>query len=94
MFKNNINKTIFFYPVNLKKIFIIFLSIFMLYYIFYIKKNKIPIDLKKIFSNSHKIAIIFGTRPGAIKLIPLIKDLKNNNNFTCFIINTANMGQW
>ena len=61
----------------------------MLFYIFYIQKNIIPIDLNKLSSGSPKIAIIFGTRPEAIKLIPLIKELKYNNNFTCFTINTG-----
>ena len=61
----------------------------MLFYIFYIKKNIIPIDLNKLSSGSPKIAIIFGTRPEAIKLIPLIKELKYNSNFTCFTINTG-----
>ena len=92
MLKNNKNKKIFFYPLYFKKIFIIFLSFFILYYIFYIKKNKTLIDLKKVSSNSHKIVIIFGTRPEAIKLIPLIKELKFNSNFTCFIINTGQHG--
>ena len=41
------------------------------------------------FLNTTKITIIFGTRPEAIKLIPLIKELKSNKNFSCITINTG-----
>jgi UDP-N-acetylglucosamine 2-epimerase (non-hydrolysing) len=37
----------------------------------------------------HCIVIVFGTRPEAIKLIPLIKLFKNNKNFLCITINTG-----
>ena len=33
--------------------------------------------------------IVFGTRPEAIKMIPIIKLLKNNKNFLCITINTG-----
>ena len=42
-----------------------------------------------IFSNTTKIVVVFGTRPEAIKLIPLIKELKSNKNFSCITINTG-----
>ena len=72
---------------------IIFLFILYLYFIFYkhlngaifyIQNNKIFIPEKK-----KRIAIVFGTRPEAIKLIPLIKIIKKNENFFCITINTG-----
>ena len=45
-------------------------------------KNLIP-------SNKYRLAFVFGTRPEALKLIPLIKELKKNTNFLCFTINTG-----
>ena len=46
--------------------------------------------MKKYFiPNTRRLAIIFGTRPEAIKLFPLIKELKENKNFICIIINTG-----
>ena len=36
-----------------------------------------------------KILIIFGTRPEAIKMAPLIKEFKNNSSFTCKVCVTA-----
>ena len=45
---------------------------------------------KKFFlSNNYRIIFVFGTRPEAVKLIPLIKELKENKNFSCFTINTG-----
>ena len=46
--------------------------------------------LKNYFiPNTHRIAFIFGTRPEAVKLFPLIKELKETKNFICIIINTG-----
>ena len=39
--------------------------------------------------NTHFIVIVFGTRPEAVKLIPIIKELKSNKKFFCFAINTG-----
>ena len=36
-----------------------------------------------------KIALIFGTRPEAIKMCPLVKKLKENNSFEVYTILTA-----
>ena len=39
--------------------------------------------------NTYRIAFVFGTRPEAVKLFPLIKQLKDNKNFNCILINTG-----
>jgi len=53
-------------------------------------KNIFFNNFKIFFSpNTYRIALVFGTRPEAIKLIPLIKELKENKNFTCITINTG-----
>ena len=75
----------------------IFLTIFLLFtYIPIQKYNLIYHDYfllnrKKnyFFPNRFRIAFIFGTRPEAIKLFPLINELKHNNNFISIIINTG-----
>ena len=47
-------------------------------------------NLKKYFiPNTYRIAFIFGTRPEAVKLFPLIKQLKENKKYICIIINTG-----
>ena len=47
-------------------------------------------NLKNFFiQNTYRIAFVFGTRPEAVKLFPLIKELKENKNFICIIINTG-----
>jgi hypothetical protein len=69
------------------KSIIVFIFIFI---IIFIKKNFMNSHINSIiFSNTTKIAVIFGTRPEAIKLIPLIKELKSNKNFSCITINTG-----
>ena len=69
------------------KSIIVFIFIFI---IIFIKKYFMNSHIKPIiFSNTTKIAVIFGTRPEAIKLIPLIKELKSNKNFSCITINTG-----
>ena len=77
----------------LKKYLIIFIlsisSTILIYNIFF-NKFFFYKDLKHFFpSNNYRIAIVFGTRPEAVKLIPLIKELKENSNFVCFSINTG-----
>ena len=53
-------------------------------------KNFIHKNFKTFFRpKNYRIAFVFGTRPEAVKLIPLIKELKKNYNFTCFTINTG-----
>ena len=48
------------------------------------------INLKSYFiSNTYRLAFVFGTRPEAVKLFPLIKELKENKNFICILINTG-----
>ena len=51
---------------------------------FFIHRLKPFLSIKK-----HCIAIVFGTRPEAIKLIPIIKLLKHNKNYLCITINTG-----
>ena len=47
-------------------------------------------DINKYFiPNTYRIAFVFGTRPEALKLFPLIKELKKNKKFVCIIINTG-----
>ena len=65
--------------------FIIISLFILILFKFFISKN-----LKFVFSpNTYRIALVFGTRPEAIKLIPLIKKLKENKNFVCITINTG-----
>ena len=44
---------------------------------------------KKFIPNIYRIVFVFGTRPEAIKLFPLIKKLKENKQFICITINTG-----
>ena len=47
-------------------------------------------NLKSYFiPNTYRLAFVFGTRPEAIKLFPLIKELKENKKFICILINTG-----
>ena len=59
-----------------------FISLFSKY--FFCKSLKKPSASKK-----YHLVFVFGTRPEAVKLIPLIKELKKNSNFLCFTINTG-----
>ena len=52
---------------------------------YFIKKN----TTRFFIPNTHRIAFVFGTRPEAIKLFPLIKQLKKNKQFICITINTG-----
>ena len=48
------------------------------------------INLKSYFiPNTYRLAFVFGTRPEAVKLFPLIKELKENKKFICILINTG-----
>ena len=78
------------------KFFFLVLIIFILSY--YLFKNYLidkysfynDYNLKKYFiPNTYRIAFVFGTRPEAIKLFPLIKELKKNKEFICIVINTG-----
>ena len=65
---------------------IIFFSFFYIYIYFY----KQFYGLKKFHRTKKRcLAIVFGTRPEAVKMIPLIKLLKNNKDFLCITINTG-----
>jgi len=84
--KNNYKKTKIIYVIKFLLIIILIILLFKsLFFKYPIYKN-----LKKFFpSNTNRLAFVFGTRPEAIKLIPLIKELKNNKNFICITINTG-----
>ena len=76
------------------KINSLFWLIISLLFIFSLVKSKEPfldkIKQKAYFTpNTYRIAFVFGTRPEAIKLFPLIKEIKKNKNFVCIIINTG-----
>lgn len=79
---------------NAKKIVIIICLCFLsldLYFDKYFYGTKFFFHrLKSSYStNNHCVVIVFGTRPEAVKMIPLIKQLKNNKNFLCITINTG-----
>ena len=79
---------------NLKLKIIIFLIIsyisFFLLYKLLLKDNPFYLNTKKYFiPNTYRIAFVFGTRPEAIKLFPLIKELRKNKKFICITINTG-----
>ena len=89
--KENNNNT---FNKKLLKYFKIYLIIFIFSAILLFKlifnKYLLNQNLKKFAPpNKYRIAIVFGTRPEAVKLIPLIKELKKNTNFVCFTINTG-----
>ena len=47
-------------------------------------------NIKKFFPlNTYRLAFVFGTTKEAIKLIPLIKEFKENKKFICIVINTG-----
>ena len=73
------------YLKKILKLILFFFSITFLFSKYFVLKN-----LKNLTSpNKYRLAFIFGTRPEAIKLIPLIKELKKNTNFLCITINTG-----
>jgi len=73
--------------VNYGKIIIILIVILN---ISFDKKSLVIRYIQPIFlKNTYRLVIVFGTRPEAIKLIPLIKNLNLNKMFTCITINTG-----
>ena len=86
--ENSIKK----YKKNISKYLIKYIIILTIFSFIYLLLNNYFFHnhFKKIYtSNNYRIAFVFGTRPEAIKLIPLIKELKENKNFSCFTINTG-----
>ena len=84
---NNIfvKKKLFYFVI----ILLLFTSSSLLIYKLFFYKNPFN-NIKKFFiRNSYRIVFIFGTRPEAVKLFPLIKELKKDKNFSCIIINTG-----
>ena len=76
--------------IKLKLIILFFLSTFLLLYKLLIKDNLFYLNSKKYFlPNTYRILFVFGTRPEAIKLFPLIKELRKNKKFICITINTG-----
>ena len=73
----------------LKLCILICISIFDLYIFFYGKYFFIFFLKSFHLKKKHSIVIVFGTRPEAIKLMPIIKLLKNNKKFLCVTINTG-----
>ena len=64
--------------------------IFFLFCISLLKNPFFNYHMKSIIlSDKYRLAVIFGTRPEAIKLIPLIKELKSKEIFNCITINTG-----
>jgi UDP-N-acetylglucosamine 2-epimerase (non-hydrolysing) len=85
--ENNNNKFNKKPPKYIKK-YLIILTILL--FILLLNKYLFLQNLKNfVTSNKYRIAIVFGTRPEAVKLIPLIKELKENKNFLCITINTG-----
>jgi hypothetical protein len=65
-----------------RKIFILFImSLF-----FYSLKKPFVSNNINLASNTYRIAFVFGTRPEVIKLIPLIRKIKENKMFSCITI--------
>ena len=91
--KNDSNKNTHISQKNNYRSFYIILPLLIIAYIvLYIIEHKfiLRIKINKYFiPNTYRIAFVFGTRPEALKLFPLIKELKKNKNFTCIIINTG-----
>ena len=78
---------IYFY--YLIKLLITVSSVFLIRELLF-KRYPHHIDYKKFFiPNTYRIAFVFGTRPEAIKLFPLIKELKKETKFICILINTG-----
>ena len=91
--KNKSNKNTHISQKNNYRSFYIILPLLIIVIIgLYIIEHKFILRKKinKYFiPNTYRIAFVFGTRPEALKLFPLIKELKKNKNFTCIIINTG-----
>jgi len=82
----NFNESIF--RIKHKHALKIILIIFFSYY--YINRKSSNNYYKPISaSDTYRLAIVFGTRPEIIKLIPLIRILNSNKKFDCITINTG-----
>ena len=78
------------YYLKTKIIYVLLTLTFSLIIYKYLIHNPLFFNIKKYFiPNTYRIAFIFGTRPEAVKLFPLIKELKENKNYVCIIINTG-----
>ena len=83
--------------VSSKKCFICFLIIILIFILSSVFLYKLLFHRPLFYNrfknyyipNTYRIAFVFGTRPEAIKLFPLIKELKTNKNFVCIVINTG-----
>ena len=86
---NNNEKNKTFFNIKLLLFFILIISFITSFFIldkfFYNGKT-----LKSYYiPNTFRIAFVFGTRPEAVKLFPLMKQLKENKKFICILINTG-----
>ena len=84
------------YLSRLSKIFFLLIVALLLTFsptlsfnILYINHHFNKIIHQKFKPNTYRIVFVFGTRPEAIKLFPLIKKLKENKEFICITINTG-----
>ena len=65
---------------------LLYSSLFFVYKLMF-TDNLFYLNTKKYFiPNTYRIAFVFGTRPEAIKLFPLIKELRKNKRFICITI--------
>ena len=78
--QNKSNKNIYILPKkNYQRFYIILPLLIIAYIVLYIIEHKfiLRIKINKYFiPNTYRIAFVFGTRPEALKLFPLIKELK------------------
>ena len=71
-------------------VFLCLLYLFIYFYILLFDTFFVVRHLKSFNSKKkYCIVIVFGTRPEAVKMIPIIKLLKKNKNFLCITINTG-----
>ena len=64
--------------------------ILMLLFIYFLKQILVKNRIESIISlNTYRLAIVFGTRPEVIKLIPLIRELNSKKSLSCITINTG-----
>ena len=75
---------------KLKLILFLLISFLIIFFYRNFQLKKTLKEIKKSPNNLNKypIAIVFGTRTEAVKMIPIIKELKNNKKFFCVVINT------
>ena len=65
------------------------LFLILIYKLLFHKYPFYPSLKRYFFPNTYRIVFVFGTRPEAIKLFPLIKELRTYKKFVCIIINTG-----